>query len=446
MQQPPIERKGLALYLDKTKQFSANAKLVLVHSFMTGLAFGVFRLLFNFYVLSLGEQYDEAFIGTLQTVASLAAIVVALPAAYIAEKFSQKHVMIATALGSGATFMGMVLFPGQLTLIVFRMLAGMAMAARQVAVAPFLMLNTTKEERQWVFSFNFGMLTTASFIGNMIGGSLPTWMGNLVGSAPTDTLSYQLAIGSLMIVTILATGPLLVIKAPKVDRTRHVELPWRLLGKHGWALLQFFVPQVIIGLGAGLMQPFMNIYFRNVYNVPDPPIGVVFAIGGLSMAVAQFLGPPLADRFGKIDAVIFSQGMSIPFLLTLGMGAFLVPRGLVPAPVMFIIAAVAFNLRLALMNLSNPIYQTFVLEHVSDEVQALAMSLNTISFQFGWFIMPQLGGWFQVRFGEYGFVPIFFGVAFFYLTAIATEFVFFKRGKLPVPDAISETQPSAGDK
>ena len=39
-------------------------------------------------------------------------------------------------------------------------------------------------------------------------------------------------------------------------------------------------------------MPFMNIYFRKVYGIADGPIAFMFAIGGLSMAIAQFLGPP----------------------------------------------------------------------------------------------------------------------------------------------------------
>ena len=75
---------GLATYLEKTKQFSPNARLVLIYSAFTGLAFGVFRFLFNFYVLSLGDAYNEAFVGSLQTASSFASILMALPAAYLA--------------------------------------------------------------------------------------------------------------------------------------------------------------------------------------------------------------------------------------------------------------------------------------------------------------------------------------------------------------------------
>lgn len=418
---------GIALYLAKTKQFSANAKLVLLYSAFTGLAFGVFRFLFNFYVLSLGDRYNEAFIGTLQTASSFATIAMALPAAYLADRFSQKGIMIITGLLSGLSFLGLVLFPVHWVLIAFNMAAGISMSVRQVAMAPFLMLNTSPDERQWVFSFNFGLMTISGFFGNLLGGWLPTWLGGMFQAGPNDTLSYQLALGSMMLITILSIGPLLRIKMPKPDPTRRVELPWVQLRQHGRLLSRFLIPQIIIGLGAGMMQPFMNIYFRNVYERPDQAVAMVFAIGGLSMAVAQFVGPVLADRFGKIGTVVLTQALSVPFLVTLGIGAWVVSSSPAQAGVWFFVAGIAYIFRLALMNLSNPVYQTFVLEQVPEGTQALMMSLNSLSFQFGWFVMPQVSGWLQVTYGGMGFVPIFFSVAFFYVVAIVIEWVFFYR-------------------
>lgn len=320
------------------------------------------------------------------------------------------------------------------------MVAGISMSVRQVAVAPFLMANTSVEERQWVFSFNFGLMTISSFLGNLLGGLLPTRMGGIVNAVPTDILSYQLAIGSMMLVTILSVGPVLFIRMRAVDPDRVIELPWVQLWQHGREIGRYLLPQLVIGLGAGLMMPFMNIYFRNVYAKPDPPIAVIFAIGGLAMAVAQFLGPPLADKRGKINAVILTQGLSVPFLITLGIGALIVSKGEGNPTLWFLIAGVAYIFRLALMNLSNPVYQTFVLEHVPANTQALTMSLNSLAFQFGWFIMPQVSGWLQVRFGALGFVPIFFSVAFFYVTAILIEWYFFRRNK-PPPARQIETKP-----
>jgi hypothetical protein len=50
-------------YAARLRAFSTNARLILFMSFLEGLGIGGFRLLFNFYVLSLG--YNEASVGTL---------------------------------------------------------------------------------------------------------------------------------------------------------------------------------------------------------------------------------------------------------------------------------------------------------------------------------------------------------------------------------------------
>ena len=416
--------RGLRSYGAMVRLFSRNVWLVLLFGIGTGLTFGVFLFTFNFYVLSLGPSYDEAFLGTLTSAASLATIAMALPAAYLAQRHAAKGVMIAAGLIAMVAYLGLVLFPARLPLVAFRMLAGVATSLGMVAVAPFLMANTGARERQWAFSFQAGLSTVANFFGNLMAGLLPGRLGALAGVGPTDTLAYQLSLGSMVLLSALSIVPLLFIRGAARGGAA-VELPWVQLRRYWRLFSRFLLPSLVIGLGAGLMQPFMNVYFRNVYLKPDAAIGVVFALGGLAMAVGQFAGPPMADRLGKIRTVMLTQALSIPFLMTLGLGAWLVPNGLVAAGAFFVVAGVAYIFRLALMNLSNPVYQTFVLERVPEQTQALLVSLTGLVFQVGWFVMPQVSGQLQVSFGPVGFTAVFAGVTFFYVVAIAMEWGFF---------------------
>lgn len=412
-------------YFAHMRLFSRNVWLVLFYGMGTGLTFGVFLFTFNFYVLSLGPAFDEAFLGTLQSAASFATIALALPAAYVAQRYPPKWVMIAGGLIGAIAYLGIVLFPTPGALIFFRMLAGAAMSLGAVAVAPFLMSNTGAAERQWAFSFQAGLSTVASFFGNLLAGILPGRLGGMVGVGATDTLAYQLALGSMAVVGVLTIAPLLLIRATAAPTGPPPELPWAQVRRY-WRLFSvILLPSLIIGLGAGLMQPFMNVYFRNVYSKSDAAIGVVFALGGLAMSVGFFAGPPLADRWGKINTVMLTQALSVPFLIILGLGAWLVPAGAVAAGVFFVLAGVAYIFRLALMNLSNPVYQTFILERVPQQAQALSISLTNLVFQVGWFIMPQVSGQLQVRHGPSGFAYVFAGVTLLYVTAILVEKHFF---------------------
>ena len=93
---------------------------------------------------------------------------------------------------------------------------------------------------------------------------------------------------------------------------------------------------------------------------------------------------------------------------------------------MFWMSAVAYFVRLTLMNMSTPVYQTFVMEQVDADSRAMVASLNSMVNSFGRAFSPVLSGWAQVN---YGFGPPFLGTIFTYIIAIWMYYAFFLRGK-----------------
>ena len=140
----------------------------------------------------------------------------------------------------------------------------------------------------------------------------------------------------------------------------------------------------------------------------------MFAWGSLAMGVGLILAPALADRFGKIKVVVFTQGLSIPFLVMLGFSP------------LFGFSALAYYIRLTLMNMSSPVYQTFVMEQVDSESRAMVASLNSMVHSFGRAFSPIISGWLQV---SYGFGPPFIGTITLYIAAVVMYYFFFLRGQ-----------------
>jgi MFS family permease len=132
------------------------------------------------------------------------------------------------------------------------------------------------------------------------------------------------------------------------------------------------------------------------------------------MGIGLILAPAFADRFGKMKVIFVTQALSIPFLIMLGF-----------APG-FGLSALAYYVRLTLMNMSSPIYQTFVMEQVDTESRAMVASLNSMVFSFGRAFSPTISGWMQV---QYGFGPPFIGTISLYIVAIGMYYFFFLRGK-----------------
>jgi MFS family permease len=292
-------------------------------------------------------------------------------------------------------------------------------------MAPFLMENSGERERTYLFSFSSGLQMAMASVGNWIGGYLPTWVSGRLEVPPTSSPAYG---GALIIVAItlgFALIPLVFIRVSRLDRSRRsVFAPISFAAKQPALLTKLVLPLLVTSIGAGLIMPFMNVFFRVVHNQPDPVIGSLFAWGSLAMGLGLLIAPPLADRMGKIQLVVITQALSIPFLILLGF-----------SPV-FWVSALAYYVRLALMNMSTPVYQTFVMEHVEPEARATVASLVSMAWNFGWAFSPTISGYLQVR---YGFGPPYLGTIILYVISIVLYWVFFWRDK---PQRV--TAPQAG--
>jgi MFS family permease len=285
-----------------------------------------------------------------------------------------------------------------------------------VTMSPFLMENSDEKERTYLFSFGQGLQMTMASVGSWLGGYLPTWIGSVQNISATHSTAYGNTILFSGIFAILAILPLMFITSPKVTKTnRAIFAPFEYAKKQPKLLVQFILPMLLTSIGAGLIMPFMNVFFREVHRQPDPVIGTLFAWGSLAMGIGLLVAPPLAERMGKIQLVVISQALSIPFLILLGF-----------SPI-FWVGAATFYIRLALMNMSSPVYQTFVMERVDPSARATIASLTSMAWNFGWAFSPTISGWLQVN---YGFGPPFIGTIILYSISVLMYWAFFWRKKV----------------
>ena len=398
----PLVHTTLSIYAERVKAFHPNARLYLISVVITGAALGVYRLLFNFYVLSLG--YNEALLGTLITTSSLTALLAALPMGYLVDILGQKKALIYGATCVILAIAMMVLFPNAGVFIAMNVVLGLGQSLNMVAMGPFLMENSGEKERTYLFSFASGLAMASGFVGNWVGGYLPTWMAGWQGVTPTSSTAYGLALGVIAAAAGAGIVPLLFLRPTTLPgERRSMFAPISYFTKNTGLLGKLVLPMLVTSLGAGLIMPFMNVFFRQVHHQPDTVIGSMFAWGSLAMGIGLLIAPPLADRYGKIQVVVVTQALSIPFLVLLGF-----------SPVYFLSAA-AYYIRLALMNMSGPVYQTFVMERVEPSARATVASLVSMANNVGWAFSPQVSGWLQVN---YGFDPAFGLTIILYLTSI----------------------------
>ena len=282
-------RNELKNYGSQLSHFHINARLFLIYIILVGAAMGVFRLLFNFYVLSLG--YDQNLLGQLITTTSLTALLAAVPMGFLADRLGRKKsLLLAGAVVSFGILMT-VLAPSQLMFYAMNALIGAAQALSAVTMSPFLLENSGEQERTYLFSLSSGLQMAAASVGNSVGGYLPTWIGAWQGVGSTNSVAYAGALAIIAVVSFVGLAPLLWLNTPilsKADQT--VFAPFTYARQHPAMLGKLITPMLVTSIGAGLFMPFMNVFFRVVYRQPDPVIGNVLAWGTLAMGFGLIIG------------------------------------------------------------------------------------------------------------------------------------------------------------
>jgi MFS family permease len=412
----------LEIYWIRVKQFSPNARLYLVSAVLTGAALGVYQLLFNFYILSLNMDVNVA--GELASTSSTTALVLAVPMGYLADTLGRKKSLIISGAAVCLAIAGMVIWQFKSIIFVMSILMGAAQSLSAVTMSPFLLENSGQEERTYLFSLASGAQMTASFAGNSIGGNLPSWIAARQGLSATSSTAYAGALAIVAGLSVIGLVPFFFMKLPKLLKTEQALFaPLAYASKQPKKLWKLIAPILITSIGAGLLMPFMNIFFRVAYHQPDPVIGNLLAWGALAMGIGLLIAPPLADRIGKIQMVVITQGLSIPFLALLGFAPW------------FWLSGVAYYARIALMNMSGPVYQTFVMERVEPEARATIASLVNMANNFGRAFSPSISGWMQIT---YGFAPVYIGVIVTYTLSVYLYWRYFWKTKpdnewLPAP-------------
>ncbi len=392
-------------YWFSVRSFSRGARLYLLASVLQGIGFGIFQLFFNFYILSLG--YRRNFLGLLISLPALTALIVALFAGYISDLIGRKRAFISGILVMVIAQLLMLFWVTPRGLIISGILRGMGRSLYRITAAPFLMEESGERERTHLFSFSAGISTVSSFLGNFLGGSLPTLVALYLGIAPTSSTAYAWSLGATTLLLLVALLPLSRLEMRARLETHGPLEPFRALWRHRAVLGRLLLPPLITSLGAGMLIPFLNIFFRYRYHLSDSFIGSLFGFGALGMGLATLLAPILADKWGKPQTVVMTRALSIPLLFVLGF-VYSLP-----------LAIGAFLLRMALMNLAGPVYQTMVMEETDESARGMAASLFSMIWNLGRAVTPSISGSIQEA---YGFDPIFIITMTAY--AVATFFLY----------------------
>ncbi len=403
-------KSGVLDYLSHLRLFSRNVRLYLLGSFLMGVNFHVFQLLLNLYLKQLG--FDESQIGLVVSSRAIGMTLIAIPAAILMSRVRLKPILLTSCLLFAVFSYFIATYQEFLLLIGFSVLCGMAFSFYRVAAAPFYMRNTTTAERTYVFSFSFGMMLLAGMVGSIGSGKMVMIIGDWTGDI---IAGYQITLYLGILVALLALLPFFLIKAARPsEEESKITLSLDQLKRRGSFYFKITISNFIIGLGAGLIIPFLNLYFRDRFNLLPDTIGLYYFVVQLSMLAGSLSGPILVKRFGLIRTVVITQAASLPFMLILSYSYYL--------PLAF----VAFVFRGGLMNLGIPITANFGMEMAEKKEQGLVNAMLMVSWTSSWMISSAVGG---TLIEQYGYTVTMNITIVLYIISTLTYYGFFRKAE-----------------
>ena len=352
-------------------------------TFILGVAQSVFNLVYNLYILKLG--YTREFLGTLESIPVFVTAALAVPLALLCVNLPLKKNLLLTLALAAAASLGLAIFPSKTMLISFRFVSGFAGAFMAITSWPLMAKYSDEKDRNFVFSFQFAFTMLAGFMGNLIGGALTGWAAGLLSGGMESAAAYRLTM--LTGAAIMAASMLPAIYFDEPQKPGRAQLKLSLADIEPHKTFKVFLPQIIIAFGAGMIMPYLNIFFKTSFNLHILSLGFYMSLMPLSMAIGGFIGPWLVKKTGQVRAMIIFQALSVPFLATMGFSGLILPT-----------VAAAF-IRTMLMNASWPIYSVFMLSHFKNKVHPLASALYTAGWSLAWAFGAKLSGTLQMDFG-----------------------------------------------
>ena len=343
-------------FIRKMAGFNRNVKLFLAQIFIMGIYSGIYGVVFNLYVLDRGFGMD--FLGLLLSVSLLATSLASIPAGMLCDRFDRKKLIVGSSVFSGLAMLPLFLSPSPSIMLASSALSGMLGTIAIVCATPFLTDNCERDEAVHVFSSSSALTWAAMVIGSALGGMLPM----LLPLLPLQASRYQVTLVASMLLVFGGCALLLFLKDTKcvVKKRNSPLLNWKIPSAD---TLKFTSISIIIGIGAGMIVPYFNVYFTKFIHASVFQTGLIFAVANVFMVAGFIVIPHLAAKIGRARSAVITQAASLPFLIIMAITTNILA------------ASAAYIMRMFLMNMASPAQTSLQMEVIHPEERGFAVGL-----------------------------------------------------------------------
>ena len=362
-----------------------RVKWFVILIFFTAVGYGYLQILISAYLPQVG--YDAGSVGLVLGANGIAVVLGSIPFGIYADRRGKKRILVLGLLGFPFTLVVFALTTALPALLVAGVLAGLGEGAFLSSWNALIADMTTVANRERAFTLSFIVGAFAFGLGYVVPFGFP-WLESVLGVGLVDVHRYS----TMVLAALSIVSPVGIARVLKGYTEPTKKKGTGGLGSLG-PLWKFSGVNSIIGLGAGFIIPLIATWFYFRFLIPDTYSGPLLAVSNMTIALAAIGSPFLSKKLGTVNAIVVSQGSSTVFMFAMA---------LAPDP---LLAGILYVVRAALMNMSSPLSDSFLMGIVPAEQRSLASAINSLIWRLPNSVTTILGGWIMAT-GNYG-LPIF---------------------------------------
>lgn len=377
------------------------AKLFLFGMVLSGLGNGVFNVVLQLYLTSLG--FDSATLGTIFMMNAVGATLLTIPAGVLADRYGKGKVIL-SGFSLGALALILMLAGKSVEVFMLGFLLIGVTSSTWVIMGPLYSSFFDSDEMDRAFGLMGFLSITASSVGSLLGFIPPMLVAH-----------YRLSLQSSYWIVLVVAAVLFLGQAPfimmsirgAVEPEREGGFKFNLRSKE--VVAKFCLINVINRIGYGVFFSLFPYYVNTKFGVKSDALGTLYFVSNFVTAGANVIAPRVSKRLGTLKTIAVAFGLCTPFYL------------MIPLAPNFMWLSALYVIRIGLANVSSPLASSLFMRLLYDDEKATANSITMMAANGGNTVAPWLGG----RLMEQAYLdfPGYLGAGLYAVTATSYYFL-----------------------
>ena len=282
-------------------------------------------------------------------------------------------------------------------------LMGVSVLGLEVSILPYILRNVDEEHHTEAISLSYSTMS----LSGIVSGALIYALSMINAQFFDEKMILKIiSIISLAGIYFVYNSKKQEFYVPILRRSRYDfrDIKW-------WLIVKALIPTLILATGAGLVIPFMGLFFFKIHHIDSYQFAAISSFTTLIVFSMTIYVPKIKNKFGYKGTVVGSQSLAVLCLVGLAFSEFYSSWAFAGA------CAVAwFVLRQPLMNIAMPITSELTMKYVGFRHREIVSALTAAIWSGSWFFSSNI---FRIlRAHEVRYAYIFFITAGLYLLSI----------------------------